>query len=175
MPEVSKQLREAIVRRLSNASDGFNATFADLATKYGVQPLTIDWSERSKQFFTCSLGPGDLDESTPTKYPLAMLYSTGSDNARDRIPSVFSGSVDFTLEIHVTWKQSGVPNDLESLGDAVEDTLYEVFADGNWPQLFGARCFIQSAIRFSKAPVEKAAESWRQSLRLLLTFRGDAG
>lgn len=173
MAEISRAVREAMGRRLADAATGFNAKLAAVASTYGIQPFTIDWSATSKNFFRGFIDPNDVDDSTPSRYPLVMLYSITSSNDHDSMPRVFSGKVTLGLDFHVTWKQGNALKNFEDLGDAIEDAVYAVFSDGNWPQLWGAQYACQTGITLSKRPVESGGEHWRQTISFRLVFQVD--
>ncbi|MGE5568543.1 MAG: hypothetical protein ACM3S5_05835 [Rhodospirillales bacterium] len=173
MPEISRRVREAVVRRLADPSTGFNMKLAAVAYAYGIQPFSIDWTANSKNFFRGFVDPNDVDESTPSRYPLVMLYSMTSSNDHDSMPRLFSGKVVLGLDFHITWRAGNALKNFEDLGDAIEDAVYAVFSDGNWPQTWGAANAVQVAIALTKRPVEMGGESWRQSLMFRLTFQVD--
>jgi hypothetical protein len=173
MPEVGRAVREAAVRRLADAATGFNAKLAAVAGAYGIQAFQIDWMDGSKNFFRGFLDPNDVDESVASRYPLVMLYAITSSNDHDSLPRTFSGQVTLGLDFHVTWRSGNAQRNFEDLGDAIEDAVYEVFSDGNWPQLWGAANACQVAISLTKRPVEMGGEHWRQTLSFRLVFQVD--
>ena len=174
MSAIGRSVREAAARLLADPTAGFNTRLAALASTYGIQPFSIDWGTASKNFFRGFLDPNDVDESTPSRYPLVMLYSTGSSNDHDSMSRVFSGPVVLGLDFHVTWRAAGALRNFEDLGDAIEESVYAVFGDGNWPQLWGAAFAVMAGIALVKGPVESGeGEHWRQSLSFRLTFQVD--
>jgi hypothetical protein len=172
MAKIGRAVREAAIRRLADAT-GFNAALAAVAAEYGIRPFSIDWSAGSRNFFLGPVSPDYIDESAAARYPVAVLYAIGSSNDHESMPRAFSGKVTLGLDFYVTDLAGNAPRSLEDVGDAIEDALYEVFKDGNWPQAWGAANACQTGISLDRHPVEMAGEHWRQTLSFRLRFQVD--
>ena len=176
MAQISKRVREAVILRLADATDGLNARFAAIASAYGINDpskYSIDFATGSKQFFQGFLGPDDIESTTPLKYPLVCLYSAGSSNQNLQKFTRFSGVVTIGLDIHVTWRKSSAMQSFEDLGDAFEDSVIGLLNDPTWAASYGAPIAYNGEISFQKTPLVLEGENWRQSLLFRLIFQVD--
>lgn len=170
---ITRYVRAAAKAYLADPTSGFNATLASIAATHGVTAFTIDWSATSKQFWEAYLTPDDVDESAASKYPMAFLHGVASDNSHDSLPRTFSGSVDLALAFWFTDRATSAPRTLEPLCDAVEDAVNAMFADGNWPQLWGASNAVMVRCPSQRARLDTGGEHWRASIVFRLTFQVD--
>jgi hypothetical protein len=172
MSEISRKVREAVLLRLSDPTSGFNANLAAVASTYGIQPFSVDWSATSKNFFRGFLDPNDVDESTPSRYPLVMMYAITSTNRNLQKFALFSGEVILGLDFHITWRAGNALRNFEDLGDAIEDAVYKTL-NGTDFQAWGAPLTYNGQISLAKRPLELAGEHWRQTLSFRLTLQVD--
>ncbi|CAB4130876.1 hypothetical protein UFOVP130_41 [uncultured Caudovirales phage] len=169
MAQISKAVRRAVFLRLSDAATGFNAALAGVAASYGVTPFVIDWTVNSKQFFAAQLHPDEIDESTPSKYPMVMLYALSSDNRNIQKFAEFAGFVSIGLDIHLSWRPAKAVPNFEDLADAVEDAVYATLNGQNF-QDWGASVVYNGDVSVQRRPLEMSAENWRQTLSFRLVF-----
>jgi len=173
---VTKYVRDATRVYMADPTNCFNPRFAQVASSYSVPVITVDWTPASKQYFEAWLTPDDLDDSTPSKYPMVFNHGMGSDNTHDSLPRTFSGRVETGLAFWVTTKATDVrkaTTELEYTLDAIEDVVNQMFTNGNWPQLYGAPNAICARIPAQRGRFEKGGEMSRQSILFRLTFQVD--
>ncbi len=169
MSLISKSVRAAVATRLSSA---FNASLASaIATgSYGsAAAFTVDWSDNSKQFFQGQLHPDDLDESTPSIYPMVMLYSTSSQNQNTQKYTAFSGVVSLGLDFHLSWKSAKVLPAFDDLVDAVEDAVFATLNAASY-QNWAMPVIYNGDITSQRRPLDMAGEHWRQTISFRLVF-----
>jgi hypothetical protein len=169
---ISKTVRDAIRERLADAESGFNAVLASLAPDYGVIAFDIDWTADSRNFFQGALHPDQLEQSSPSRYPLAVLYTMASQNRNLRKFAVFSGTINACLDVHLSWRGGNAQKDFESLADAVEETVYRVFNSPDWAPSYNAAIY-NGDLTVQRRPLEMAGQHWRQTLSFRLTFEAD--
>ena len=151
---------------LADPSSGFNAVMGSLCDTYNIEPFTIDFGPASRNFFQGWYGPTVLDETSNVKYPVMCLYTVKSQNTNQEKFRLFSGSVMMGLDVYLTFRKSSAPQDTETLGDAVESTMYTVF-DGDTAYgdvLYNGDLLIQ------KGPLQLGASNWIQLVSSKLTF-----
>lgn len=176
MSLITKYVRDATRLYLADPNQGFNPKLATMVAAYGIQPVTIDLSLTSKQYFEAWLTPDDLDESTPSKYPMVFNHGMDSDNTHDSMPRTFSGQVHTGLAFWFTSKATDIRKsgpELEYTLDATEDAINQLFTNGNWPQLWGAANAICSRLSARRGRLEAGGEMSRQSILFPLTFQVD--
>jgi hypothetical protein len=172
MSQISKAVREAVHRRLSDPATGFNVNLQAVAPDYDIRPFTIDWSENSKQFFQGFLTPDDLDDTTASRYPMVMLFAINSANQNLQKFTLFSGVVVIGLDFHLSWRAGNALKNFEDLSDAVEDAVYTTL-NGTDFQAWGAPLAYNGEVQMQKRPLEMAGEHWRQTISFRLTFQVD--
>ncbi|MDE2103018.1 MAG: hypothetical protein KGL39_37585 [Patescibacteria group bacterium] len=176
MSKITQYVLDATRLRLADPATGFNATVAQALQAYGLPALSIDWSDSSTQYFEAFLGPDDIDDSTPSKYPMVFLHGLASDNAHDAKPRAFSGTVEVALSFWLTERATDARKAgkaLERKCSAIEDAINALFADGNWPQLWGAQNALLVRYPSQRSRIEIGAEHWRKSILFRLTFQVD--
>ena len=113
MVKISSAPRAATLALLADATVGFNALVTAGASTFGVSPFTIDFAGKF-QVWQFNGTPGDLDESTPSMYPMLFCYTPASDNSHDQYgPQVFAGMSQVALSFWVTSPSSQAPRQLE--------------------------------------------------------------
>jgi hypothetical protein len=173
---ITKYVQDATLLLLGHPTNGFNASLAVVAGSYSVQPVTINWGVGSMQFFAANLHPDDLDESTPSKYPMVFLHGVQSRNTHESLGRKFSGQVQLQLTFWLTHKAASASKAgpaLEALCNAIEETCNNLFYNGNWPQGYGASSAICIPPVCTRAQVEQAGEMWRQAIGFNLVFTLD--
>lgn len=173
---ITKYVKDATVLMLGHSAQGFNKTLADVSVTYALEPLAINWNPGGPQFFQANLTPDDLDESTPSKYPMVFMYGVRSQNTHQSMGRTFSGQVELALIFWLTHKASSAGkagSALEALCDAIEDTCNSLFTNGNWPALYGAASSVCLPPSCARSSLEAEGEGWRQSLVFRLVFTLD--
>ena len=168
MSQISKKVRDAVRLKLSDSASGFNPVFASVAPTYGVNAFTVDFSERSPQFFQAFVHPDEIDESTPSKYPLMCLYTLRCVNRNEQKFSLFSGDVLIGIDVHLTWRNARVLPDFESLADAVEEAVITLFNDD--ALITPPSVAYNGGISLDRSTVTMAGEHWRKTLSFRLAF-----
>lgn len=173
---ITKYVQDATKLFLGHPTKGFNTTLATVAASYSIQPITIDWGVNSIQFFPAYLTPDDLDESTPSKYPMAFLHGVRSRNTHESHGRNFSGPVELALTVWVTHKAASAGKAgpaLDLLCSAIEETCNTMFTDGNWPQGYGASSAVCEPPPCTRTRVEQEGEMWRQAVIFNMVFTLD--
>lgn len=166
---ISQLVIDAVFARLSNDTQGFNATFNGLATGYGItERMAIQFTEPSPNFAMVNVDPEDWSQTSGFKYPLLTLFSKKSINMNWQKFHQFSGDVTIGLNTFIDWKQGRVKVNFESYANCVEETLYTIFnrARNAFPgdQDWGEDIVYNGNFGIVKSRVERAAEFWRQGL-----------
>ena len=163
----ARRLRDAILRRLRET---YRETMASVAAEYGVAPVQIDLSPQSRQVFQGQLTADQVDETVAARYPLLIIYAVSSANEHSQMPAAFAGVVTIAVEWHLSYRGGNAPRDSETACDVVEDAMYRIFQNGNWPQLYGAGNAVMFGIECARSPIDMAGEHWRQTVRFTLQF-----
>lgn len=162
MPPISKLVRDAIRARLTVA---YESTLGSICLEYGInRPQAIDFVDaKSPRFFQGYLHADSIEATAVKGYPLAILYTVNSANENLEKFHGFSGRVTTNLDIYLSWGSPRALHDFESLGDAVEETLYRVFNDPDWVDTY-TDFYYNGDINVVRRPLEQAAEHWRQAI-----------
>lgn len=137
--QTRKLIRDAAVSRLSDATTGFNAAIAALASAYEITAFTINWAAGSGSFVQMFLNPDQLDTSQILEYPALALYtSTARESTGDgnRITGAhFSGIIHLHLDFYIKFIDEIEVDDTESIADAIEDAVLSVLhtPTAAWP------------------------------------------
>lgn len=170
MSAISRQVRDEVLERLRDVTTGFNAIYASIAADYPLadQTLTLDLTTLGRNLWLANIDPGAVeDASTRPTFPLVMLYSAVTqDNQKEKTPN-FSGDITLILDIWFQWKAGNFPVNTEDQGDAIEETVFRVFAEAD--QDWGSGYYWNNKLGLVRAPIEYA-ESWRQNYQFTLTF-----
>ena len=165
--------REAWYTRLSDSIAGFNPTYLATSSLYvNAQPIVIDFSAESKNFFRGRLDAEDIESAGTFQFPLICLYATAGKNTNDQKFQTFSGPVRAVTDIHLSgkkYKSSRIQTDFETWCDAVEHTtlwLANVAKNQRW----GAGLSYNGDSGFERLKIRKGGENWLQTFRLQLTF-----
>ncbi len=169
MISVSKHIRDVVVNIMSDQSTGFNATLTAVSDQYQIEPFLIDFSSISKNFYQGWYSSKTLDITTAYKCPLMLLYTIKSQNQNLEKFRVFSGAALMGLDIYLSFKKSAAIPDTETLGDAVEATLYNLFNQESTAALYGDVIF-NGDISIQKGPLALADTNWLQLIQSRLSF-----
>ena len=176
MPQISKIVRKDAVTILSDATRGFNATYAALQVggNYpGIPDLVFDFSATSSNFIQSQVAPQMLDESSNYGYPLMAMYTLGSQDDKDRKFAIFAGLVQLAIDVYISQETNEATADTETMADAIEDAMYSMFNSSSFaPSVLMADAIIYNGdIALSRAPLQQAGENWLQQLAFRLTFQ----
>lgn len=174
---ITPYVKDALIFLLQDPVEGFNILMTTVAPKYGIQPVSIDWTfPGSKQFFPCDVTPDEVQASSPFKYPMAMLYGMSSDNTHESMGRNFSGPILLGLDFWLTSKATNLVKagmTLENTCGALEEVCNQMLYNGNWPQLYGATNAVCLPPKFSRGRIEKGGEEWRQRCSMTMNFTAD--
>ena len=171
MPGISKLVRDAIRARLAAA---YEDTLGPICLAYSIsRPQAIVFDQpKSPNFFMGQLHPDMIEGSTVKSYPMAVLYTVSSANENLEKFREFSGRVTANLDIYLSWRSNHALHDHETLGDAVEQTLYRVFNDPEWADAYDAFVY-NGDLSVVRRPLEQAAQHWRQAISARLVCQVD--
>ena len=172
MSQISKKVRDSLKTVLSDATTGFNANLAAIESAYGITAFTVDWGATSDNFFQSNVSPESLEEANVVEHQTTVfLYSVASSNLSRTKPSQFSGDVTVNLDFWIRHAGAEIPNDSESLADAIEDAAITAMQHPTapWPDPVTQG----GLIRFDRGPLLIGAENWRQLVRVVLTVQLD--
>jgi hypothetical protein len=162
--------RNQVVGILSDATIGFNANYAAAYGLYSGAPATvIDFTSTSMSFFTGRLAVDDIMASGACKFPMVVVYSSVGTNQNTQKFTTFAGLVKVTVDVHLSYKASQPPKNMEAWPDAVEHAMVNVF---NQPafQNRSNNLVYNGQIGYERGQLIHGAENWLQSLRFQLTF-----
>ena len=165
---LSKRVRDTARAILADPALGFNKTYAALQSSYGAPSIAFDFTSASANFAQSHATSQMADLSSNYGYPLMLMYASDSDNTRDIKYAVFSGQVILVIDIYISWELENISFDMESWGDAIEDTMYSVFNG-----MLGTNSFTQAGVIYNgelslnRQPLQFSGENWTQ----LLSFR----
>lgn len=165
---VSKTARDKVRDRLADAILGFNPVHAARAVTYGVDPITIDFTNPSRNFLQANIDADDVIGSSVFNYPLMVLYVVSTnDEAHEK--TEFSGVTTVVIDVWLSWAEGNVFFDMESWPDSVEDTMISIFNDRT-NQDWGTSLLWDSRIKITRHKIEGAADGWRQLISFTLVF-----
>lgn len=176
MPLISKKVRNGVVSILSDATRGFNPTYAALVagTDYGALPaIIVDFASTSANFIQSQVTAQQLDESSNFEYPLMALYTLGIEDTKDRKFAVFAGLIQIALDVFVSQENNEAVPDTETVPDAIEDAMYTIFNGSSFaPSVLQSNGIIYNGdISLARGQVQQAGENWLQQLAFRMTFQ----
>lgn len=173
MSQISNLVRGASLSKLADSVTGFNANIvAAIATgNYGTEPATaIDFVSIGKSFFVGQLTPGEIDDSTPSVYPMGFIYTTRTRSTKAQKFNLFSGMVEIGLEFVVEWPQSRATPNFELRGELYEDAVIKTFNDPSFTPFLPVTVSYDGDITMSRSKVSEAGENWQQTFIFRLAF-----
>lgn len=132
---------------------GFNSALQPLLIGSDIQPFTIDFTKKSRNFMQGAVDVSDaeqVDYSQAAPTPLAMfVYASGAVNAKETNSPLFSGSIEVSVDLYLRmrWRDetgAGVEvGDTDTPMDCVEEAILRVmqgtedlgqsiFYNGDW-------------------------------------------
>lgn len=171
MPEISKQVRDVVLARLADSTQGFNVHLAAAAASYGISGFTIDWAPGSKNFFVGQYSAEEILGSSAVRLPAMTLFTVSSVNRNRQKFQTFSGDVVLGLDFWLAWRGQNTVN-TESLADAVEEAMYACLNSGEWNAVNGPVCW-NGEIQLTRRPVNAGAQGWIQALTFRAPFELD--
>jgi hypothetical protein len=169
MINISNHIRTTIGTILANDNVGFNPILQAICTDYNAKPFTIDYSPKSRNFFQGYFGPKVLMNTTNVKFPVQCLYTIRTQNQNTEKFAVFSGAVQLGIDTYISFSKSGAPGEPDALGDAVEDTLINLFNSSANLHMFGNVTY-NGDISTTRGPMADDGSNWLQLLQTRLTF-----
>jgi hypothetical protein len=161
MISITKHIRTAITTLLSDSNSGFNPTLQTVCEEYGISPFAIDFGVRSKNFYQGWYGYDELVQTSNFKLPVMCLYSVKTQNQNLEKFRVFSGASMIGIDLYLSWNKSSAVLDTETLGDAVTDTLYNMFNREDNFSFFGDVIY-NGDLSINKGPLALSGDNWLQ-------------
>ncbi len=115
-----------IVEVIGDPTNGFNAALIQAAADNGVNAFEIDFSRKSRNFFKSNFGILDLLENDGADLPAICLYEDGDENVNLLTSNIFSGTLRWRIDVHLSWSNNDMAQDLDGLRYAVHDALVNV-------------------------------------------------
>jgi hypothetical protein len=171
--EVQSIVRLKLYELLSDPGDGFNATLAQRAAVYGVEPFVIDFEDpRSPNFIMANMQLQDILASSRFKADPAVMILFASTMA-DRTGSVrekfrlFSGQVQASIHTYFTFPQSNVIHDMELMAEVIGGTFIRIFnRQYVGGQRWGPKIAYNGDISVAPGQITMGADNWQ---RLIVT------
>ena len=183
MVKITRVARAAAKDRLAHETSGFNpllvASLADMSiTTPAHWRLPIDFTNGSRNFFQADLSPEDFAASTAYTIPFVTLFAVSSATQNLAKFHAFAGPVTLGVNVYVTWPGSRALTEMESVCDAIEETVFGCFnakAVAEWALEADARLVYNGDLAFQRSRIQRSADTWRQDLygRLILDVFDD--
>jgi hypothetical protein len=174
MSLISNAVRSAVRTRLADPATGFNPVLAALClAPYALDAYEIDFTDSSTNFWQSYVTADNLDESDADEGTLMLLYTRRSQTPGPQPQkfSSFSGIVEIGLDVDISWASSAVPLDTDSLADATEDTLINVFnASANYGAWASNGVLYNGEFQMNRQALRASGASWRQRLECIIGF-----
>ncbi len=170
---VGQNVLDAVYARLTNQTYGYNSAIQSQAPSYSLAPneLTIDFSTASQQFIFGQIDPDSLEESSPFKYPLGMLYILETGQTGTQKFNQFSGVVRCIFEVHVSHTKITHKYNYEAHMSCVEDAVVSVLnrvENQDWSDY--PMVVYNGGITSKRGPIKQAGDNWRQRIGFSMMF-----
>ena len=166
---VSYAVRNAVLTRLQDAKFGYNAQLALIGT---VAPYNFTSDELPTVNWATSLWMGDIDpesmEEEDLEYPYVVIAVHSENDEREAPYAMFSGSVELSIRLVITWDGENPLQDYETPVDIASNALLRCFpsqgtpAQGLWsPAGSSAQVSLINNFRMkvSRSPVRTAGDN----------------
>jgi hypothetical protein len=180
MPQTRKLIRSTMRTALADATYGFNAKLAAIATAYSIDAFTLDWSATDSDNFQQSFLDVRAEKlSRLIRDIRAELYTSASaqrESGGERSKnSTFEGRILAHLDITLQFSEGETvtADQTEDLADAIEDVLIQIFLD---PAAHYARDLREGPLYYgggfacSRQPIEQAEDGFSQRLPFIFIF-----
>lgn len=178
MANYRKVIRDALRTALGDASNGFNAQLAAIATTYGITAWTLDFTPPSRNVVYGYIDDGEFDVSNLVEFPGAFIYSVEAVDERRVKPAKFSGFVTFVIRMYLRLRalddadtganQPDFGGDYEKWPDATEHALLAALRAGR--ATFQAAGFNHSEYRADRDSVISTGDGNIQVVNFTLGF-----
>jgi hypothetical protein len=171
-PEYAGQVRDVAVAQLEDVTRGLNVQLAITLGAAGLPVFAFDWSATSINFFEVQLDPGDIESTTPLKYPLCTLSVLQEDNQLDQTYITFSGQIVMELCLYISFIQSGVPRNVEKTLNAVTAAVIRTFCDSSAAATanFTGPVTFNRKLAVKRSRLQMGAQNWRVPIKFYLPF-----
>lgn len=174
MPQISKKVRDAARLLMADATIGINPKIAALISTYGVPAFSFDFTSTSINVIQGSVLADDIEQTSEYIAPYLILRSLSSADYTGTARTkglIFSGEVVMQFEYILEFASSAVQPDSESLGDLIEDVMYQTLQSIPGQQfLNGYSVLFPGAMQLQRQQVIQAGENWRQSIIFTAVF-----
>lgn len=174
MPQISKKVRDASRLLLADPTIGINPKIATLAATYGVPTFSFDFTSTSVNVVQGFVSADDVEQTSEYIAPYLILRALSSADytGTARVKSqIFSGEIVMQFEYILEFATTNVQPDTESLGDLIEDVMYQTFQSiPGQSFLNGYSVLFPGAMTLQRQQVIQAGENWRQSLIFTAVF-----
>ena len=181
MPQISKLVRTQLLARLqgadANGQNSFNLNMNAALQSYGLSPQVIawqniDWTANTHNFIWGRISPDEIDSSGGQfTYPLVTIDTLNSRNTNYAKYANFAGPVQAVIDVHFSWKSSGVLQDFSSWSDALEDALYTTLLSQSYQRWSNGILPEWGSAAFTKDPqIRAGGYGWRRSHTLTAIF-----
>jgi hypothetical protein len=169
MPQLSYLVRSQVVSRISDPATGFNYWLgqACMGMDSAPTPYTINWATGSTTFWQSYVTSEQLDETSDLDDgTICLIYGLriGNQEGTPAKFTVFSGTVDIAVDFEISWPESFVPPDTESLADATDDAMVQTFNAAATIGSFGQGVIYNGLISAERGPLRQSGQGWRQRL-----------
>jgi len=170
MPQISYIARAFVQERLLDAETGFNYWFPFVAPDY--QDVAAFQLVQGTNLFIGALTAPLIDQSGNATYPMCILSSAKGSNNNIVTPNEFAGPLITNVDWWIGFYDSAPPADTESLGDAIEDAMYETFNNAEYYGLeTGTGLTYNGEMDFTRGPVQQGGPNWIQLIRFTMLHR----
>lgn len=171
---ISSAVRKALFAELEGSINGL---LAESCAALEMEPIQFDFhpSSTKGQVWSVNTTPAALEDVDITSYPMLLIYTLGARNTNREKYRVFSGEVDFAIDVHLAWESPRASRDMEGPADAVEAAMVNFFNAGD---RWSAHALgWNGLLAFERGPLditEDGGEHWLCELRVRGTFRVNA-
>jgi hypothetical protein len=160
-----KAIREAIVAALDA---GFNGNHQTLAAEYAVDPISLDFSNGSRNFCQVKINPEELELVAPLDldgYAMALWTDPAVETGRIR-GIKFDGEVIFHVLGIIQRRDGAEPSNTEDIMDAFEAATLYTLNSYAWPLDNSISLIYARETRIDRHALMPLDDGWRQMFDL---------
>lgn len=177
MPQIDSLVRSLVWQTLTDSTTGFNQCVDNVITTYdgGLDANLVknDGWDLGRTACFGLMSPDALEESSLINYPFVCVDITsstpGTGSSRWVMSATFAGTIQFTVQMHISWPESATLPNFSVYGDLAQDAMHACL---NNPQLqmVGPGLAYGGRLALFRGPVAMGGLNWRQTLTFQGTF-----
>ena len=176
MPQISTIVRNFVIDRMLDATNGFNYWLSEVASGYPNAGGAFTLVKGTNLFLGQMTHDTMLATANTPSYPLVIIYSTTASTpslipGTNITPAEFSGPVGTRMHWYSGFLTNYPPPDPDSVLDMIEDAMLETFNKQDYYDLTPAGTLYNNEMAEQRGALAQGGPNWIQLARWDIIYR----